>query len=115
MDLERNEGKTDVVVNEGVTTVSYTLDEGLIEFGTAIDDGDLARYVNIYYSSIALSVLVCFLLRSKPRYLDERAVFCIRQLHRQESNLGRCGEKYIPETISNERPRERTYISNSSG
>ncbi len=80
MDLERNEGKTDVVVNEGVTTVSYTLDEGLIEFGTAIDDGDLARYVNIYYSSIALSVLVCFLLRSKPRYLDERAVFCIGQL-----------------------------------
>ena len=45
MDLERNEGKTDVVVNEGVTTVSYTLDEGLIEFGTAIDDGDFARYV----------------------------------------------------------------------
>ena len=45
MDLERNEGKTDVVVNEGVTTVSYTLDEGLIEFGTAIDDGDFARYI----------------------------------------------------------------------
>jgi intraflagellar transport protein 172 len=47
VDLERNEGKTDVVVNEGVTTVSYTLDEGLIEFGTAIDDGDLARYIKI--------------------------------------------------------------------
>ena len=45
VDLERNEGKTDVVVNEGVTTVSYTLDEGLIEFGTAIDDGDFARYI----------------------------------------------------------------------
>ena len=92
MDLERNEGKTDVVVNEGVTTVSYTLDEGLIEFGTAIDDGDLARYVNIYYSSIALSVLVCFLLRSKPKYLDERAVFCIRQLHtaRVKSRSLRC-------------------------
>ena len=44
MDLERNEGKTDVLVNEGVTTVSYTLDEGLIEFGTAMDDGDFGRY-----------------------------------------------------------------------
>ncbi len=43
MDLERNEGKTDVLVNEGVTTVSYTLDEGLIEFGTAMDDGDYGR------------------------------------------------------------------------
>ena len=43
VDLERNEGKTEVMVNEGVTTVSYTLDEGLIEFGTAIDDGDFPR------------------------------------------------------------------------
>ena len=43
MDLERNEEKTEVIVNEGVSTVSYTLDEGLIEFGTAIDDGDFAR------------------------------------------------------------------------
>ena len=44
MDLERVDGKTEVVVNEGVSTVSYTLDEGLIEFGTAIDDGDYARF-----------------------------------------------------------------------
>ncbi|XP_014675210.1 PREDICTED: intraflagellar transport protein 172 homolog [Priapulus caudatus] len=43
IDLERASGKTEVIVNEGVTTVSYTLDEGLIEFGTAIDDGDFAR------------------------------------------------------------------------
>ncbi|KAK3595246.1 hypothetical protein CHS0354_010853 [Potamilus streckersoni] len=45
VDLERNEGKTEVIVNEGVTTISYTLDEGLIEFGTAIDDGDYERAV----------------------------------------------------------------------
>ncbi|XP_030838935.1 intraflagellar transport protein 172 homolog isoform X2 [Strongylocentrotus purpuratus] len=45
VDLERADGKTDVIVNEGVTSVSYTLDEGLIEFGTAIDDGDHARAV----------------------------------------------------------------------
>lgn len=43
MDLERAEGKTDVIVTEGVNTVSYTLDEGLIEFGTAVDDGDYDR------------------------------------------------------------------------
>ena len=43
VDLDRHDGKTEVLVNEGVTTVSYTLDEGLIEFGTAIDDGDYAR------------------------------------------------------------------------
>lgn len=43
MDLERAEGKTDVIVAEGVHTVSYSLDEGLIEFGTAVDDGDYDR------------------------------------------------------------------------
>ncbi|XP_033644927.1 intraflagellar transport protein 172 homolog [Asterias rubens] len=45
VDLERANGKTDVIVNEGVATISYTLDEGLIEFGTAIDDGDFTRAV----------------------------------------------------------------------
>ncbi|XP_076128236.1 intraflagellar transport protein 172 homolog [Alosa pseudoharengus] len=43
VDLERSNGKTQVVITEGVGTVSYTLDEGLIEFGTAIDDGDYYR------------------------------------------------------------------------
>lgn len=43
-DLQRANGKTEVIVLEGVNTVSYTLDEGLIEFGTAIDDGDFYRY-----------------------------------------------------------------------
>ncbi|KAL4649200.1 hypothetical protein GN956_G7681 [Arapaima gigas] len=43
VDLERANGKTEVIVTEGVNTVSYTLDEGLIEFGTAIDDEDYYR------------------------------------------------------------------------
>lgn len=45
MDLQRADGKTAVIVTEGVTTVPYTLDEGLIEFGTAVDDGDYNRWV----------------------------------------------------------------------
>ncbi|XP_037837544.1 intraflagellar transport protein 172 homolog [Kryptolebias marmoratus] len=45
VDLERADGKTDVMVTEGVNTVTYTLDEGLIEFGTAVDDGDHDRAV----------------------------------------------------------------------
>lgn len=43
VDLERANGKTEVIVLDGVNTVSYMLDEGLIEFGTAIDDGDFNR------------------------------------------------------------------------
>ncbi|KAM9155379.1 intraflagellar transport protein 172 homolog isoform 2-T2 [Pangshura tecta] len=43
VNLERSNGKTEVIVAEGVNTVSYMLDEGLVEFGTAIDDGDYSR------------------------------------------------------------------------
>ena len=32
-------------MSEGFNTVSYALDEGLVEFGTAIDDGDFDRSV----------------------------------------------------------------------
>jgi len=46
-DIERINGKTEVIVDEGVNTVSYTLDEGLIEFGTAIDDYDYERAISI--------------------------------------------------------------------
>ncbi|KAI8902928.1 hypothetical protein BC833DRAFT_571194 [Globomyces pollinis-pini] len=44
-DIERANGKTEVIVDEGVNTVSYTLDEGLIEFGTALDDKDYDRAI----------------------------------------------------------------------
>ncbi|KAK8781037.1 hypothetical protein V5799_017622 [Amblyomma americanum] len=43
VDIEREDGKTEVIVNEGLTTVGYPLKEGLIEFGTAITDGDFGR------------------------------------------------------------------------
>jgi intraflagellar transport protein 172 len=41
--LERRGGRTEVMVKSGVDTVTYTLDEGLIEFGTAVDDRDYLR------------------------------------------------------------------------
>ncbi|KAL7748888.1 hypothetical protein RI367_005801 [Sorochytrium milnesiophthora] len=44
-DIQREGGRTEVIVDEGVNTVTYTLDEGLIEFGTAIDDKDYERAV----------------------------------------------------------------------
>lgn len=43
-----------VIVNEGVTSMSYTLDEGLIEFGTAMDDGDFGRAV-VFLETLELS------------------------------------------------------------
>ena len=38
---ERSAGRTEVVVDEGMNTVSYELNEALIAFSTAIEEGDL--------------------------------------------------------------------------
>ena len=43
INIERKTGKTEIIVQEGSSNVGYKLDEELIEFGTAIDDGDLNR------------------------------------------------------------------------
>lgn len=43
VNLERHNGRTEVLVQTGIDTVSFALDEGLIEFGTAIDDEDYQR------------------------------------------------------------------------
>lgn len=40
-DIERSAGKTEVVVDEGMNTVSYELNDALIAFSTAVDEGDL--------------------------------------------------------------------------
>ena len=39
-DIERSNGGTEIIVDEGIQTVSYALDEALIEFGTAIEAKD---------------------------------------------------------------------------
>ncbi|ORC89482.1 intraflagellar transport protein 172 [Trypanosoma theileri] len=41
--IERGNGKTEVIVDEGVNTVAYGLDEALIEFGTTMEDHDYNR------------------------------------------------------------------------
>lgn len=45
--IERNEGKTSVIVNEGSNPVPYSLDEALIEFGFAIESNDLEKATTI--------------------------------------------------------------------
>lgn len=45
MDIIREGGKTSVIVEENGTEVLYLLDEGLIEFGTALHDNDFGRVV----------------------------------------------------------------------
>jgi intraflagellar transport protein 172 len=45
--IERTEGKTEVLVDDGANTVSYNLDEALIEFGAALEYKGLDRAVEI--------------------------------------------------------------------
>ncbi|KAK8378095.1 hypothetical protein O3P69_018808 [Scylla paramamosain] len=53
-DVERVDGRTEVIVQDGVQELSYALDEGLIEFGTAVDDGDYLRAMN-YLETLPLT------------------------------------------------------------
>lgn len=46
-EIERCNGRTDIIVDEGMSQAVYPLDESLIDFGTAIDDGDLLRAMDI--------------------------------------------------------------------
>mgnify|MGYP000140699940 FL=1 len=46
-EIERNASGTEVIVNEGMNTVSYALDEPLIEFGFALESRNLERAVQI--------------------------------------------------------------------
>ncbi|EPY19231.1 intraflagellar transport 172, partial [Strigomonas culicis] len=41
--IERGNGKTEVIVDEGVNTVAYGLDESMIEFGTAMEEKNYIR------------------------------------------------------------------------
>ena len=46
-EIRRREGKTEVIVEEGNNSQIYLLDDGLIAFSTAIDEGDLNKAVKI--------------------------------------------------------------------
>lgn len=46
-DIERSEGRTEVIVDEGMSQAVYPLDEALINFGTAIDDRNYERAMDI--------------------------------------------------------------------
>lgn len=44
-DVLREAGKTEAIAQDGHNTFTYELDEGLVEFGTAIHDNDYGRAV----------------------------------------------------------------------
>ncbi len=78
-EVKKDNNRTNVVINEGVNIVNYELDSGLIEFGTAMEDGDLVRAVD-YLESVPVSeetetmwkTLARVALESQQYYIAER-------------------------------------------
>jgi intraflagellar transport protein 172 len=62
-EIERSSGRTEVIVNEGFREASYLLDEALIEFGTAIEDRDYAKAMEVG-AALVLSLSLLLLLQS---------------------------------------------------
>jgi hypothetical protein len=48
-----------VIVNEGYREASYLLDEPLIEFGTAIDDRNYTKAMEVSAICLSLVLLLC--------------------------------------------------------
>lgn len=46
-DIERSDGKTEVIVDEGISQAVYPLDESLINFGAALDDQEYSKAMDI--------------------------------------------------------------------
>ncbi|XP_040920859.1 intraflagellar transport protein 172 homolog [Toxotes jaculatrix] len=105
VDLERVDGKTDVIVTEGVNMVTYTLDEGLIEFGTAVDDGDYGR-ATAFLETLEMSpeteamwkTLSKLALEARQLHIAERCfaalgdVSTVRFLHQIADKVSETGE-----------------------
>ena len=98
VDISREDGKTEVIVQEGQHQLSYGLDEGLIEFGTAIDDGDFNRAIT-YLESLEASPETEAMWRTLARLSFEN-----KQLHVAERSYAALGEvskaKFLRETLN---------------
>ncbi|XP_005107698.1 intraflagellar transport protein 172 homolog isoform X2 [Aplysia californica] len=97
LDLERKDGKTDVLVNEGVNTVAYTLDEGLIEFGTAIDDGDYFRAV-MFLETLEMSAETEAMWKTLSKVaLEEKQLHIAERCYSALGNIAKA--RYLKETL----------------
>ena len=98
VDIVREEGKTEVIVQEGQHQLSYDLDEGLIEFGTAIDDGDFNRAIT-YLESLEASPETEAMWRTLAKLSLEN-----KQLHVAERSYAALGDvskaKFLRETLN---------------
>ncbi|XP_076441140.1 intraflagellar transport protein 172 homolog [Babylonia areolata] len=98
VDVEKNNGKTEVLVSEGFNTVSYALDEGLVEFGTAIDDGDYDRAANFLEMLESSPETEAMWKTLSKLALDERQLHIAERCYSALGNIAKA--RYLKETVS---------------
>uniref|UniRef100_A0A672V1K1 Intraflagellar transport 172 n=1 Tax=Strigops habroptila TaxID=2489341 RepID=A0A672V1K1_STRHB len=112
VDLERNNGKTEVIVSEGVNTVSYTLDEGLIEFGTAIDDGDYHR-ATAFLETLEMSAETEAMWKTLSRLaLEARQLHIAKRCFAALGNMAKAQFLHETSTIADQAAQE--HVSQTS-
>lgn len=96
--IEKTKGKTEVLVSEGFNTISYALDEGLVEFGTAIDDGDYDRAAN-FLEQLESSPETEAMWKTLSRLaLEERQLHIAERCYSALGNIAKA--RYLKETIA---------------
>ncbi|XP_071746269.1 intraflagellar transport protein 172 homolog [Lepeophtheirus salmonis] len=98
VEVLREDGKTEVIVQEGHHQLSYQLDEGLIEFGTALDDGDFNRAIT-YLESLGNNIEAEAMWKTLAKLSLEN-----KHLHVAEKCCAALGDvskaKYLRETLN---------------
>ena len=97
VDVVREDGKTEVIVQEGQHQFSYELDEGLIEFGTAIDDGDFNRAI-AFLESLSLNAETEAMWRTLAKLsLEAKQLAIAERCYAALGDVARA--KYLRETL----------------
>lgn len=80
--IERSPARTEVLVNEGLTTTSYALDEALIDFASALDDSVSDRLM-VQRHVCRLNAVYCTGVhnhsRAQPAAFDSGPTHCSKQ------------------------------------
>ncbi len=113
VDVVREDGKTEVIVQEGQHQFSYELDEGLIEFGTAIDDGDFNRAI-AFLESLAMSSETEAMWRTLAKLsLEAKQLAIAERCYAALGDVARA--KYLRETLDIGEAAAEAYGSSSDG
>lgn len=98
VDVEKNNGKTEVLVSEGFNKVSYALDEGLVEFGTAVDDGDYDRAANFLETLESSPETEAMWKTLSKLALEERQLHIAERCFSALGNIAKA--RYLKETVA---------------